>query len=927
MQENTANPSVSTGIEAGLASWPAETPGLSEESALLAPPEKILQLELELRRRGNQQAATAQIGQLALSGAELPSLMNEVARLICQTLEAEYCWVLRLSDDGQTLHWQAGAGGGQDMQGTTLRASPEVLAGFALQTDETVIVNDWQTERRFHQPPCLRQRKIVSSLSVAIHDGEKPCGVLNMHSLRGKQFSADDRNFLKSIAALLAAAIARRKTEDSLRQSKARLIEAQRIASMGHWVNDLQARQLYWSEETCHIFGIQPEQFSSTYEEFLRRVHPADRGQLHRLHEAALAGESLNVEHRIIRPDGQVRVVLERGEVTRDEQGRTIRLVGTVQDITEQKEKEKELHEAVYQTELYARQLRGLSEASLLINRAGSLDQTLETITEQARQIIGAHQAVTSLTLNSDRAQSHSAVSLSDKYARWWQCYAPRDGGGLYELVCVQSRPFRMTQAELEAHPAWRVFGQQSAHHPPLRGWLAAPLTGLEGQNMGLIQLSDKYTGEFSESDENILMQLAQVASVAIENARLFQDAREAHETILMQLVQIASVAGENSRLSEDAREAEARLNAHLNFTAAISDNLVEGICALDGDGRIVFINPAAERMLGWSNADIQGRFIHEIASALPEPIQAPVGNLLDDSIIDAQIKEVLQKGGIANGDEHFLVCSDGHRVPISYTLSPFHNEGEQGGVLLAFRDITEAKRAQTELLASREQLRALSARLHTAREEEGARIAREIHDQLGGAMTGLKWHLDDLTRNFAKHPDRTQAPQMAAKLAEVHQLIDSTIKTVRRISSELHPAVLDDLGLLPAIEWQSQQFQARTGLTCQCNFQCDELELSREEAAAVFRIFQETLTNVLRHARASRVEVNVTWDEDHCIFEFSDNGRGITEKEKGNRSSLGLLGMQERARLVGGEVCVTGSAGQGTTVMVRLPLAKAERR
>jgi PAS domain S-box-containing protein len=928
MQVETATFSVSTAAETSPAREFVEPLSLSADSLnATAAAEQILQLKAELKRRESQQAAVAEIGQLALSEMELPRLLEQAARLICQTLEAEYCWVLRLSEDGQTLHWQAGVGRVEEIQGATLKVVPEVLAGFALQSAEAVIVNDWQTEQRFIPPPCLRKFKVASSLSVAIPDVEKPYGVLNMHSPRGKQFSAEDGNFLKSIAAMLGAAIARRRTGDSLRQSEARLLEAQRIAQMGHWINDLLASQIYWSAEVFQIFGLPQGQAKLSFEDFLHYVHPADRERLRELQEAVLAGQdSVNVEHRIMRPDGEIRVVFERAEVTRDSRGQAIRLVGTVQDVTEQKQKEQELQEAVYQAELYARQLRGLSEASLLINQAGALDRALEITAEQARQIVGAHQAFASLTTGGNWAQSVRAVSLSDKYARWREYQATQGGNGMYALVCSLNRSLRMTQAELEAHPAWRGFGQHAADHPPLRGWLAAPLVGQDGQNIGLIQLSDKCAGEFSESDETILLQLAQIASVAIENLRLFQNAREADETILMQLMQIASVASENARLAEDAKEAEARLNTQLNFIATISDSLVEGICALDNYGRITFINPAAERMLGWRNANVQGRFIHEFTSAPAEQRSAPCGNVLTAPVIDAQVKEVLSAGKIIRSDEYSLARPDGQCFPISFTLSPFRTEAEQGGVLLAFHDITEAKRAQAQLLDSHEQLRALTARLRTAREEEGARIAREIHDQLGGALTALKWYLEEVARIPVAYPNPAQAPEVTEKLAAMDKLIDSTIKTVRRISSELHPGILDDLGLLPALEWQAQQFQARTGIICQCHFLREELVLSREEARAVFRIFQETLTNVMRHAQASRVEVKVTREAEHLKFEFSDNGRGITEKEKGNRSSLGLLSMQERARLVGGEVCVTGSAGRGTTVTVRLPYIKSER-
>lgn len=178
---------------------------------------------------------------------------------------------------------------------------------------------------------------------------------------------------------------------------------------------------------------------------------------------------------------------------------------------------------------LHARQLSGLARAALRINAALSIDRILETTIIEARELIGAHQAVSSFTINQNWAQAINTVSLSDKYAAWRSYDAPPDGSGIYAEVCRTNRPMRLTQAELEAHPLWRGFGAEAGRHPPMRGWLAAPLVGRDGRNLGLLQLSDKQDGsDFTAEDEAILVQLAQMAAVAIENARLYHEAQEA---------------------------------------------------------------------------------------------------------------------------------------------------------------------------------------------------------------------------------------------------------------------------------------------------------------------------------------------------------------------------------------------------------------
>ena len=177
----------------------------------------------------------------------------------------------------------------------------------------------------------------------------------------------------------------------------------------------------------------------------------------------------------------------------------------------------------------YTSRLQRLAEASVAINSTLSLDEMLRLITDQSREIIGAHQSVTSITVDENWAQAINSISLSDKYAQWRDYSEKTDGSGIYALVCLLKRPMRMTQAELEAHPAWRGFGKAADKHPPMRGWLAVPLSGRNGKNIGLIQLSDKYEGEFTEEDEAILVQMAQMASAAIDNAQLYEESQQAN--------------------------------------------------------------------------------------------------------------------------------------------------------------------------------------------------------------------------------------------------------------------------------------------------------------------------------------------------------------------------------------------------------------
>jgi PAS domain S-box-containing protein len=278
--------------------------------------------------------------------------------------------------------------------------------------------------------------------------------------------------------------------------------------------------------------------------------------------------------------------------------------------------------------------------------------------------------------------------------------------------------------------------------------------------------------------------------------------------------------------------------------------------------------------------------------------------------------------GAVERAEEDRYLSADGTEGWLQWESLPWRKaNGEIGGLILFTHVITERKRAEEALRASQERLRALSARMQLAREEEGTRIAREIHDELGGALTGVKWELERIEHGLLSAVGDDAITDVQRQIAAITSQIESTIDKVRRISSELRPGVLDDLGLVAAIEWQAQQFQRRTGVKVHWETEVETVSVSRDAATAVFRIFQEVLTNVLRHSSALNVFVKLKQVDHKLQLEVIDDGRGITDAETKNTASLGLLGMKERALLVGGSVSITGICEKGTTVVVTIPL------
>jgi signal transduction histidine kinase len=231
-------------------------------------------------------------------------------------------------------------------------------------------------------------------------------------------------------------------------------------------------------------------------------------------------------------------------------------------------------------------------------------------------------------------------------------------------------------------------------------------------------------------------------------------------------------------------------------------------------------------------------------------------------------------------------------------------------------------RRAEEQLRESHKQLRALSVYLQTVREEERTRIAREVHDELGQALTSCKLDLSWIANRLPK-----DLKPLLEKTRALTTHIDSTIQMVRRISSELRPGVLDHLGLVAALEWQANEFQNRTGIKCEVHSNIGDALLETDLSTTLFRIFQETLTNVIRHAGATQVSVHLQREEARISLEVKDNGRGISPQEASGGKSMGLLGMRERAALLGGMFKIGRlTHGHGTRVCVSIPFNRTRR-
>jgi signal transduction histidine kinase len=240
-------------------------------------------------------------------------------------------------------------------------------------------------------------------------------------------------------------------------------------------------------------------------------------------------------------------------------------------------------------------------------------------------------------------------------------------------------------------------------------------------------------------------------------------------------------------------------------------------------------------------------------------------------------------------------------------------------GIILAWL-IERLRVASDRIRTSREELRALTEHQRSVRESEQKRIALEIHDELGQSLTGLKMDIHFLNRQVSQPNSGFSSSEISKNLIDLSKVVDGTISAIRRIASELRPSVLDDFGLIAAIEWQTQEFERKTGTSYYFKADVDSLDLGTESNTAVFRIFQEALTNIARHADAKKVRVNIQKAKDTVVMSISDDGSGIDMAAIKQKHSLGILGMQERSRLIGADLNIGPASGGGTSVRLTVP-------
>jgi signal transduction histidine kinase len=385
------------------------------------------------------------------------------------------------------------------------------------------------------------------------------------------------------------------------------------------------------------------------------------------------------------------------------------------------------------------------------------------------------------------------------------------------------------------------------------------PVTSRGGRLAGLLVLGRKHShGSYSREDRRLLEALGRQLAMSLDNARIYGDAVRAR------------------------RDLESWLDGMSDYVVIVSP-----------DRTIRFLNRSARESLGLQ---------------VGEPCWSVLG-------AKEPCSPCALEGAWGEGNASMRTFRRIGESDYEVVAAALRDPDGQPSLVMVLRDVTEARRLEQELRRSQDELRELAAHVESVREEERTGIARELHDELGQALTALKLDLSWAIRHQEGDP-----PAVREKLLSLISLTESTIKTVQRLSSELRPGLLDDLGLVAALEWLASDFQRRTGVECIVSLD-EEIELDAGRSTALFRICQESLTNVSRHANATSVRISLHASNSNVVLSVVDNGKGIAADETSHRGSFGIIGMTERARALGGRVDFDGVPGEGTRVEVTLPL------
>ncbi|MGH9851506.1 MAG: ATP-binding protein, partial [Blastocatellia bacterium] len=551
----------------------------------------------------------ANISERTRLARDVDELMWGVSAAMGEHLRVSQCFFteLEVEPDRFTIHHDYHPHG-PSVAGTYARSAFGQELVEELSAGRTVVVRDIASDKRtVDYSETYRLFACGAFVAAPLLRGERQVSSLIAGSVEAREWSEREINLLETVSERAWLAVEKLRLDAELRGSNTRFERAESASGGYVYEWDLKTNEIERTAGFGQVMGYGPDETEPLDDWWKSLVHHEDLDRAMEEVSAAIErGAGYSIEYRMRHKDSHYVYMWDQGLVMHDRAGRPARVIGSTVDITRRKQAEEEIARLLAEEQRHAHKLQELNAASLAINAAASADELVRLINEKARELIGARMSVVNLLHDGGWSRSETVASLSDEYAAWRNYDGQPAGLGIYRLISSENRTMRMTQAELEAHPAWRNFSGEAGKHPPLRGWLAAALVTSDGECCGAVQLSDKCVGgkaaEFTAADEALLAQLAQVASVALENQRVYEQAQAAR-----------ALADEANRAKDE-------------FLAVVTHELRSPLNAMLGYARMFSVKPA----LG----EAEARHAFEVIKRSGERQKGLIDDLLDTARI-----------------------------------------------------------------------------------------------------------------------------------------------------------------------------------------------------------------------------------------------------------------------------------------------------
>lgn len=904
-------------------------------------------------------ARQAQVLEVVAAGAPLKQALDAIVSLFEQHSSGSFCSVLLLDEAGERLRHGAAPSLPEEYmrQIDGVAIGPSVgSCGTAAYIKRQVIVADiagdplWADYRDLALDHGLRACWSVPIFSPA----RQVLGTFAVYYRETRTPEPGELGLIESLAHLASLAIERARAEQKLQASEARFRALTERSGEGISLLGLDGAISYTSPVMTTILGYEVDEVIGKPAQ--DRIHPDDVLSLRRLLEllSRQPGQSAIAVYRVRHKDGSWRWI--ESVLTNLIEEPSVRSIAiNFRDVTERKNAADALRqsEARYRSlvssldegvvlqdanavilamNASAQRILGLTEAQMM--ERDSFDPRWRAIHEDGSLFPGEmHPAVLTLRTGQPCSNVVMGIHLPNDELRWISINSqPLFHEGETKPYGVVSSFSDITERKLteDALRASEERFAQAFNASPLpmvifeladrrivnvnealirvSGWTAEDMIGRDSDELGF----------WADKEQQALVRelIYTRGSVRDLEIKLRTRAGEIHEFLcsaeVMMLENRPHLLVIVNDITERLRTARALQESEERYRLLFEHGFA-GISRSSLDGRMLECNEAMAKIFGCESRDELLR--HYATDFYFNPAERQ------------QLIDELKRHGRLRNYERLVKRKDGSPI---WTLANFslHRRGQDDELVWdsIILDITERKQIEQRLAESHEQMRALSARLESIREEERTHISREIHDNLGQVLTGLKLEFSWLDKNLSRSVDENLRRTAIPKLKEISQLLEETIQTVRNIAAALRPGVLDTLGLSAAIDWLAREFARRSGLRCELQLCQEPAELPAERATALFRVSQEILTNIARHAHASRFRVKMTVSQGELHLLVQDNGIGITEAQLRDPNSLGLIGMRERILVFGGSVLIEGASSgpaKGTTVQVSMPISR----